>query len=172
MTRAYWLLKRVYSEKAHHTRHYQPWIWKPLISFPIQSLPATKLGLSNLIKRIARQYGFGHYRILRNQFINEKPHFRAIVQFQVRPDLKWRITKRVTQNKANATEPDTYFKQRAKRLFITTDSQEQLRNRKRSMLKTLEHRIQQPKPFTHTIRSSVSNRPWKTTVTIQKPHRY
>ena len=163
--RSYWLMKRVWSEKAHHHRGYQPYIWKPVKEFPINSLPTSRIGLDNLIKRIARQFGFGYYRVLREQFIGEKPHFRPIIQFQVRPDFKWRITKRHTQHKANKSEPDAYFKQHQRRLLILTDAHEQLRNRKARMLKALETRVQKPKPYQHTIRSSTSNRPWKITVT-------
>jgi hypothetical protein len=167
MARHYWLMKRVYSERAHHHKGYMPYVWKVIKEFPIQNIPTSKMGFSNLVKRIARQFGFGYFMILREQFTNEKSHFRLVVQFQVRPDLKWRFTKRATQNKANKAEPDSFFKQPQKRLLVTTDAHELLRNRKRNMLKALETRVQKPKLYTHTIRSSVSNRPWKMTITTQ-----
>lgn len=120
-------MRRTWSEKARHHRHYQPFVYKPIKDFPITSIPTSRLGLRNLIHRILRLYGASTYLILREQFEGEKPHFRGVLQFQVRLDGKYRILQRYTQFKATESDPQPFFKQHQRRLLVSTDAHEQLR---------------------------------------------
>jgi len=160
-------MKRFWSDKAKHHRGYQPYIWKPLTDFVILNLPTSRIGFNSLVKRIFAKYGQGRYFFLRQQYIGEKPHFRPIVYFIIRGDSKYRILKRYTQFKGTIAEPDLWFKQHEKQLRLGIDMDEKLRAKQRNLLKSLEHKVNLQKPFQHTIRSSVSNRPWKIEISAQ-----
>jgi len=167
----------VWSEKAHHHRHYQPFVWRPLPA-PYEKMtnfPKNKLALRTLILRLLALYGAGRYRVLRSHFSTESSgDWRPVIYWVVRPDGKYRLIKRYSEHKSHlgTDSEQAFWKLPQRRLLITTDSHEQLRNRKARMLKALETRVQKPKPYVHTIRSSTSNRPWKVTVTAQTRRYY
>ena len=175
MATLYIILKRFYSERAHHHRRYQPWIWKQL-SLPhgqMSNFPKTKIALRNLILRLSSVYGAGRYRVMRSHFSTEgSGDWRPVIYWIVRPDGKYRLIKRYSEHKSQlgTDNEQAFWKQPQQRLRITTDVHQLLREQRRRTLEKLQHRIQQPQLFTHTIRSSTSNRPWKVQVTSQRKH--
>jgi len=177
MATLYIILKRFWSERAHHHKHYQPWVWRqlPLPHGQMNNFPKTKLALRNLILRLLTNYGAGRYRVLRTHFSTEgKGDWRPVVYWVVRPDGKFRILKRYSEHKSHlgTDREQAYWKLPQHKLRINTDVHQLLRAQRRRVLEKLQHRVQQPQLFSHTIRSSTSNRPWKVQISPQRPRRY
>ena len=152
----YWVNKRRYSEKAGRHPRYQPWVWDPLAPpfRDMKNLPTSRVGFRGLVSRILQRHGTGRYLILREQFEGEKPGYRPVVYFFVRADGRYKILKRYTQYPSHPHgKVQCYFKQHRRRLRLTMDIGERMRERRRALLEKITHRVEPPKPFKYKIKA-------------------
>ncbi len=130
---AYWILKRVYSEKVGKKR--QPYVWKPKKNFQIVTIPVTELSWQLFMKRIADRLGSGKYRIMRNHFKGESRGMKPVVYLELRGNGQYTIFKRYMQHKAIEGSIQPGFKNKNSRFAPRLSAHERRKAIKRAMLK-------------------------------------
>jgi len=137
----------------------QPYVWETLPApfGKLEAIPTSRFAFRSFVRRLLQRFGPGRYKILRQQFEDEKPQWKHVVYFIVRPDGKYRIVKRYTQYRSHPDETQAYWKQHERRILVTVDIKERLRQRQRTLLERLKHEVKKPKPFKYKIEA----RHWK-----------